>query len=148
MSKPTKPNIPALYKKMHTPGFRFYCVGCNRERRHSSPARVGSPLFFTHILITTAFMTLLTWPWMHWKGFFAFLIPVGVALEGFYRMKMRGALICPDCSFDPVLYLSNPEKAVRQVEASWRKKFQEKGLTYPEPARRGGRRKEEILTSI
>ena len=110
----------------------FFCVGCNRERHLSAPARVGSPRFFIHILITTAFCTLITWPWLGLKGAAFFLIPVGLTFEAVYRLKLRADLICPDCSFDPTLYLSNPDKAVRQVEDTWKKKYEEKGIPYPE----------------
>ena len=44
-----------VYKKIKQQGFKFYCVGCNRERRQALPARLGSVEFFVHILITTAF---------------------------------------------------------------------------------------------
>ncbi len=147
MLKPINPIIQQLYKKVETPGFKFYCVGCNRERRHATPTKVGSAAFFAQIAITTSFLSMLTWPWLHFKGLFAFVIPVGLVMEALSRMKARAALVCPDCSFDPILYLSNRDKAVRQVEASWRKKFEEKGLSYPVPAK-SPRRKEEILTSI
>lgn len=110
----------------------FYCVGCNRERHLSAPAKVGSFRFFMHIGITTAFCTLITWPWLGFKGAGFFLIPVGLAFEAIYRLKLRADLVCPDCQFDPTLYLSDPKRAVRQVEDTWRKKFEEKGIPYPE----------------
>ena len=127
--------------------FKFYCVGCNRERRQAMPAKVGSVRFFAQIAVTTCFLSILTWPWLHMKGVFALVIPVGLAMEAFSRMKMRDALVCPDCSFDPTLYLSDRETAVHHVDEAWRKKFAEKGLPYPEPKKTHSR-KEETLTSI
>ena len=112
-------------------------MGCNRERRQTWPARVGSPKFFAHILLTTAFLAVLAWPWLHVKGLFAFVIPVGVGFEMFYRMKMRAALVCPDCQFDPILYLSDRPKALRQVEEAWRMRFAEKNLPFPERRPKG-----------
>jgi hypothetical protein len=129
-------SVKQLYKKIRTPGFKFYCVGCNRERRQSMPASIGSLPFFGHILITTAFLSLVTWPWLHWKGLFAFAVPVGLFFEAFYRIKMRAALVCPDCHFDPILYLSDRPKALQQVEEVWRLKFAEKNLPFPERRRR------------
>lgn len=127
MAKGLPPSsIKSLYKSS------FYCVGCNRERRLTAPAKVGSARFFVHIAITTAFCTLLTWPWLGLKGAGFFLIPVGLAFEMIYRLKMRADLVCPDCHFDPTLYLVDPHKAVRQVEETWRKKYEEKGIPYPE----------------
>jgi hypothetical protein len=122
----------SLLKQSQNQTSKFYCVGCNRERRQVTPAKVGSPEFFAQILVTTAFFSMLTWPLMHWKGIFAFLIPVGLGFEVFYRMKVRGALVCPDCQFDPILYLSDRPKALRQVEEAWRLKFAEKNLPFPE----------------
>jgi hypothetical protein len=93
---------------------------------------VGSPAFFLHVAIATAFFSLLFWPLMGFKGLFAFVIPVGLVMETVYRLKMRALLECPDCGFDPILYLSDQKKAVRQVEESWRKKYSEKGIPFPE----------------
>jgi hypothetical protein len=125
-------SIQKIYKKIEAQGFKFYCVGCNRERRQTWPAKIGSAKFFAHIALTTAFLSVLAWPWLHVKGLFAFIIPVGLAFEVFYRMKMRAALVCPDCEFDPILYLSDRPKALRQVEEAWRAKFAEKNLPFPE----------------
>ncbi len=139
-------SVRSVWKKIENQGFKFYCVGCNRERRQSPPAQVGTPKFFAHILISTAFFSVLAYPWLQWKGFFAFLIPVAVVLEGLYRMKMRAALVCPDCNFDPILYMVDRDKAVRQVEETWRKKFEKHGIPYPENKKRKPQ-KEDLLTS-
>ena len=146
MSDPNLMTAKSIWKKIENQGFKFYCVGCNRERRQAPPAKVGSPKFFGHIVITTAFFAVLAYPWLHWKGFFAFVIPVGVVLEGIYRMKMRASLVCPDCNFDPILYMVDRDKAVRQVEETWRKKFAESGIPYPETKKRKAQ-KEDFLTS-
>lgn len=136
----------SVFQKTANQTFKFYCVGCNRERRQAPPSRVGSAQFFAHIAITTLFMTVLTYPWFHWKGFFAFLIPVGLVFEAIYRMKMRASLVCPDCNFDPILYMVDRDKAVRQVEDTWRKKFETNGIPYPEKKKRKPKQ-EDRLTS-
>lgn len=135
-----------VYKKAQHQGFKFYCVSCNRERRQAPPSKVGSLRFFGHIILTTLFLTVLAYPWLHWKGFFAFSIPVGLVFEGIYRMKMRASLVCPDCNFDPILYMVDRDKAVRQVEETWRKKFEQSGIPYPERKKRKPN-KEDFLTS-
>jgi len=126
------------FKKVESQGFRFFCVSCKRERRQSPPAKVGSPQFFLQIFIATAFFTLVFWPIMGLKGVLAFMIPVGVILESVYRLKRRAAMVCPDCKFDPILYLVNRSKAVQQVEEAWRNKFVEKGIPFPEKTRTSG----------
>ncbi len=131
--------LKSIWKRIESEGFRFYCVGCNRERRLAPPAKAGSPKFFAHILVTASFLTVLTFHWLQIKGFVFFVIPVGLVFEAIYRMKMRDALVCPDCAFDPVLYLVDQKKAVRQVEEVWRKKFEEKGFPYPGEKKRPSR---------
>ena len=135
----SKLTVKSIWKDIEQKGCRFYCVGCQKERRVSAPAQVGSPPFFAHIFFTTLFFSLLAWPWMSWKGIFVFTIPVGLVFETFYRLKMRAALICPECSFDPMLYLVDRNKAVQQVELAWRKKFEEKGIPFPDKKNRGKR---------
>lgn len=125
-----------IWKKIEESGFKFYCVGCNRERRIRPPAKIGSAAFYLQILITTASLTLVGYPWFGLKGFAFMIIPVGIAFEAFYRMKMRAAMVCPDCEFDPILYLVDRKKAAHQVERVWRKKFEQKGIPYPEKNQR------------
>jgi hypothetical protein len=125
-------SVQTYLKNLERQQYRFFCVSCKKERHLSPPARIGSPLFFVQMMLTTAFCALLAWPWMGWKGALAFLIPVGLIFEVGTRLKMRSILVCPDCQFDPILYLVNREKAVAEVEAAWKKKFEEKGLIYPE----------------
>ena len=94
-----------VWKKIEAANFRFFCVGCNRERTLLPPAKVGSPRFFGHILLTTAFCTVLAWPWLGFKGAAFFVIPVGLVFEAVFRLKMRASLRCPDCGFDRIFYL-------------------------------------------
>lgn len=122
----------SLWKKIEESGFKFYCVGCNKERRIHPPAKIGSKLFNAQILITSFIFTFATYPWLGFKGFAFFVIPVGIGFEAFYRMKMRAAIVCPDCEFDPILYLVDRKKAAHQVERVWRKKFEQRGFPYPE----------------
>jgi hypothetical protein len=128
----TKSLSKSLWRQIEQQGFNFYCVGCNRQRRLSAPAKIGSAQFYLHIAIATSFVSLLTWKWMEWKGLVAWFIPVAIAFEVFYRVRMRAALVCPDCQFDPILYLVDRKRAVNQVEVAWRQKFEKNGFPYPE----------------
>ena len=49
-----------------------------------------------------------------------------------YRAKVRAALRCERCGFDPFLYLVDVKRARLEIENHWRKKFEEKGIPYPE----------------
>jgi hypothetical protein len=130
-----KSGIHIALRNLEKPGFRFFCAGCGRERKLAPPAKAGSLRFFAHVVIATGFFSLLSWPWMGFKGLLAWVIPVGFVMEALHRLKMRSALECPDCRFDPFLYLSDQKRAVSQVEDAWRKKFKEKGIPFPENPR-------------
>lgn len=123
--------VSSYLKKLEATGFKFYCVGCHRERLISVPAKAGSVQFYIHALLSTGFLMLITWPFFNWKGI-VWALPVLLALEFFYRLKMRSILVCPDCQFDPILYMVNRDKAVHQVDEAWRKKFEIHGIPYPE----------------
>ncbi len=74
---------------------------------------------------------LATWHWFDWKGIVSF-VPFWAVFEVFYRTRMRAALVCDQCGFDPVLYLVDVKKAREQVELHYRKLFADKGIPYPE----------------
>lgn len=140
-------NLNSIWKKLERTGFRFYCVSCNRERLLSVPARAGSFQSYVHVTVTTAFLMLITWPLFHFKGVVLF-IPVWAAFETLYRMKMRAALVCPDCDFDPVLFMVDRDQAVQKVEDVWRRKFEEKGYPFPEHKKNGQLRRKPIAEAI
>lgn len=139
-------NLNSIWKKLERTGFKFYCVSCHKERHLSVPARAGSFPFYMHVVMTTAFLMLITWPLFHLKGM-VLAVPVLGAFEMLYRIKMRAALVCPDCDFDPVLYLVDRDKAVQRVETVWRKKFEEKGYPFPERKRNGALRRNPVSLS-
>jgi hypothetical protein len=128
------PSVLSFYQSIEKNGCRFYCVSCHKERHLTSPARVGSAQFYFHVVLTTGALMAVTWPWFGIKGI-VMMVPVLAGFEILYRLKMRAALQCPDCSFDPILYLVDRAKAVQQVEEVWRKKFAQHGLPYPERRR-------------
>lgn len=123
--------IKSYVSKLEKTGFRFFCVGCHRERLLSVPAKVGSFQFYLHSLVATGFLMIVTWPIFNWKGL-VWAVPVLLVMEFVYRIKLRSVLVCPDCKFDPILYLVDRDKAVRQVDEAWRKKFEIQGIPYPE----------------
>jgi hypothetical protein len=81
--------------------------------------------------LTAAFFTLVTWQWFTWKGVVSF-VPLWVIFEAVYRARVRVAMRCPHCGFDPYLYLVDVNRARTEIESHWRKKFAEKGIPYPE----------------
>jgi hypothetical protein len=81
--------------------------------------------------LTSIIFMLATWSWFEWKGIVSFL-PLWTLFEVIYRARVRAALACGHCGFDPYLYLIDVPRAREVVENHWRKKFAEKGIPYPE----------------
>ncbi len=120
-------------------GWGFICPLCRLERKvptHPTP----QPRHFAQILLTSAFFTLLTWTLFEWKGLVSF-IPFWCIFEVIYRTRARASIYCKNCGFDPYLFLRDSDLAKKEVETHWRKKFEQKGIPYPEPnGKKTGRR--------
>jgi hypothetical protein len=109
----------------------FYCPLCKVERRIPYRPKPGGFRQISQVALTSALITIGLWKWLAWKGILSFL-PLWTGFEVIYRSRVRAALICSSCGFDPYLFLSNEEKAKDEIETHWRKKFTEKGIPYPE----------------
>lgn len=119
-----------LWRDRQSRVWSFYCPNCRSSRR--LPNRTSPSLrHYIQIGLTSAFFTLLTWPWFNWKGFVSF-IPMWMIFETLHRARVRVALYCSNCGFDPYLYLQDVTAARKEVETYWRKKFADKGIPYPE----------------
>jgi hypothetical protein len=124
--------LKTLWKnKGHSHGWSFICPLCRINRKVPLPPS-PQPRHFVQVLITSAFFTVLTWNLFQWKGFVSF-IPFWCIFEVIYRTRARATLYCKNCGFDPYLFLINSDLAKKEVEGHWRKKFEEKGIPYPEP---------------
>ncbi len=109
----------------------FICPLCEATRKVPfRPKPEGFRQVFQVVLTSIIFM-LVSWKWMNWKGIVSFF-PFWMVFETVYRWKIRAALSCPQCGFDPYLFLVNEKWARREVDAYWRKKFADKGIAYPE----------------
>jgi hypothetical protein len=108
----------------------FLCPLCTTQRRVAYAPR-PTPRHFFQLGLTAAFFTLVTWHWFSWKGMVSFL-PLWTVFEMVYRAKVRAALYCEQCGFDPILYLVDVKRARGEVETFWRKRFEEKGVPYPD----------------
>ena len=51
--------------------------------------------------------------------------------EAIYRAKVRAALSCENCGFDPILYLVDTKRARREIENHGRKNLKKKGFPIP-----------------
>jgi hypothetical protein len=83
--------------------------------------------------ITSVFISALTAlvaPWMAWKALLSF-IPLWIGFEILYRARVRSIAACQYCGFDPFLYLSDAQRAKQAIQAHLKKRYEEKGLEYP-----------------
>ena len=113
----------------HKNSFSFYCPLCSAPRKidqRPSP----SLKHFMQIALTSVFFAMITWEWFTWKGIVSFL-PFWITFEVLYRSKIRAALFCDHCGFDPMLYMVDVKRAHTEVDKHWRTKFAEKGIPYP-----------------
>lgn len=119
-----------FWKEKGTKPYAFICPLCTSKRKiayQPQPTR----RHYVQIALTAACFTLLSWPIFGWKGIVSF-IPLWTLFEVLYRGRVRGALLCPHCGFDPYLYMVDVKRARVEVESHWRKKFADKGIPYPE----------------
>jgi hypothetical protein len=119
-----------FWKKGERKYWAFLCPFCQVSRRIPFRPRPGSARHIVQILLSTAFLALLSWKWLGWKGV-VFFFPLWSIFEVFYRWRVRGVLACSVCGFDPYLYLIDEKWARREIESHWKKKFAERGIPYP-----------------
>jgi hypothetical protein len=110
--------------------FGFFCPLCHVERKLPTHPNPWNARHLLQIALLTAVFTLASNPWLGWKGWVAF-VPFWMAFEIFFRLRMRGQLRCEQCGFDPILYLTDVQRARKEVEAHWRDWFERKGLPVP-----------------
>jgi hypothetical protein len=108
----------------------FICPLCSSPRKLAQQPR-PTPTHYAQIGLTAAIFTLITWHWFEWKGIISFL-PMWTVFEVIYRARVRAAMRCTQCGFDPYLYLVDVKRARTDIESHWRKKFAEKNIPYPE----------------
>jgi len=124
----------SIWRERYTKDFTFYCPMCAVPRRIGMDPRPGQPIHFVQVGITAVLLTLITahfFPWIGWKAIVCF-VPLWIGFETIYRAKVRDSVACTQCGFDPVLYLIEPGKARHAIREHWRKKFEEKGIPFPE----------------
>lgn len=125
----------SVWKQRSSEGWSFFCPLCRATRKvamHTHPR----PIHYFQVLLTSLVFTLATWNWFSFKGLVSF-VPLWILFETVFRTRVRAALNCPDCGFDPYLYLVDIKRARDEIENHWRKKFAEKGIPYPEKQKPG-----------
>ena len=122
-------SLKSVWRENQKDIWSFYCPQCKIPRK--VPYRPQpSAKNYAQVGLTAVVFTLLTWNWFTWKGLVAF-VPLWVIFETIYRSRMRAALNCENCGFDPVLYLVDTQRAREEIQNHWKKKFEERGIPYP-----------------
>ena len=119
-----------FWKNREANSWSFICPSCGSPRKLGFKPR-PTPKHYAQIALTAAFITMLTWNWFGWRGIVSF-IPLWTLFEAMYRGRVRAAMHCDMCGFDPYLYMADIKRARAEIETHWRKKFAEKGVPYPE----------------
>lgn len=119
-----------FWREQGTKPYSFICPLCTSPRKIPYQPR-PTTRHYVQIGLTSVCFMLLAWPLFGFKGIVGF-IPIWTLFEVLYRGRVRGALLCPQCGFDPFLYMVDIKRARSSVESHWRKKFADKGVPYPE----------------
>ena len=119
-----------FWKEKGTKPYSFLCPLCSAPRKIAHQPR-PTPRHYVQIALTAACFTLACWPLFGLKGIVSF-VPMWAIFETLYRGRVRAQLLCPQCGFDPMLYMVDVPRARAGVEAHWRQKFADAGRPYPE----------------
>lgn len=96
----------------------FFCPLCRTERVFTVGPRLTF-MNYVQILLTTIFLTTLLFPFVQFKGLFAFFIVWG-SFEFVRRSLFKKEIPCPHCGFDASWYKRDVKKARELVETFWR----------------------------
>ncbi len=135
----------SYWKQQSREHWKFYCPYCGTQRRVAFQPRPQAKHYF-QILLTTFAFTTAAWNWLSFKGIVAF-IPFWAVFEVIYRFRVRAALACDQCGFDPYLFLVDQNRAKVEMEMHWRKMLQKKGVPFPEKRKSGRVIKEPLPTA-
>ena len=102
------------YKKA---AMHFFCPLCRTERVIATGHRL-TPLNYAQITLLTGLMTALTFPWIGYKGLYAFF-PVWLGFEAVRRVLFSKEVPCPHCGFDASWYKRDVKVARKRVEEFW-----------------------------
>jgi len=120
----------ALWKESDRRTWKFYCPFCGVSRNLRTQPKPG-PRHVFQVALTSVLLAALLWPWFGARGL-VFFLPLWVAFEVVFRLRVRGELSCDQCGFDPVLYRADVSMARREMESFWKKKLPQNGLSETE----------------
>ncbi len=104
------------------PTWRYFCPFCGAPRRLVGSGPRVQRRHVVQVALTSAVAASLLWPLLQWRGLFLFF-PFWMVFEVFHRLRVRAQLECPQCGFDPALFLADQQRARLQMRAFWEKKL-------------------------
>ena len=119
-----------LKRERYRKVFSFFCPNCSVSRRIPLLRHPFSRDLLIQLTVATAFLTLIFWNLLEWKGVLS-LLPLAVGYEVVHRFRLRMHLRCKDCGFDPYIYALDTQWAREEVVNHWREKFKKAGRPYP-----------------
>ena len=91
-----------------------YCAFCKTKRRVSQKKHINLRDVFYCFVLSMLLMFLI---WQDFNPRVAVLFALIVGMCGYFaQLRWRLQMACPQCGFDPIIYLREPKKAVRMVK--------------------------------
>lgn len=97
-----------------------FCAFCKSSRYYYSKKHIDF-VNVTVVLVMAVLITTGLWTWWDPRGIGIVVLGLGLA-EAFVYLRWRFSVICTSCGFDPVLYMSAPDRASARVRAFYDKK--------------------------
>lgn len=123
-----KNSFPGYEKKDRR--YRFYCAQCRSERHLDFSPHPHTLKRYFQVGLTAGVFAWATSPFFGWKGIVSFL-PFWVIFEIYFRIRVRAVMACPNCGFDPYLYMTDLEQTRAAMERHWRAKYEAAGVPFP-----------------
>lgn len=125
--------------------YEFFCPQCRSKRAIPLAPNPYEWRKFFRIALSVAFLNVITWHWFGVKGLFL-VFPVWAVFELVYRLRLRAYGACPNCGFDPYLYLVDVKKARAEMNRFWTAKLTERApSTADGPAPDAEKQKDQKL---
>lgn len=122
----------SAWKRVDRKVERFFCPICQTDRQLHHELHPGRFKHVLPMLLVTAVLMLVLWPWFGAKGAVLF-VPLWALFEILHLMIIRGALVCKNCGFDPYLAKANINRAAAAVKKHYEDRTQP--LTVDPPKR-------------
>jgi hypothetical protein len=120
---------PYRYKKAHE---KFFCPLCKTQRAFTIGHKI-SLKNFGQIIIATAFVSMILYPFMGFESIYSFFA-IWACFEIGLRANFRKEISCPHCGFDASWYRKDIRIAKKLVDDFWIEKKREQAYEAEVPS--------------